>query len=331
MPNYVTPRLESDVVVSGTTPELTKEDGSFVFLSIPNWPNKAIIDRISIMALTDGITGTMNIKILSDPAAYRALNAPDNERYVLAAWDTEDGAAGPNTSWKLDERYVDGILIQDDTLSNCFHIYLEPEGDGMTDDSQYEVKVYGRPLFDMENYFNRQHIYDEVYWRGDTVSNEWKDLTLQSRNANNIKMSSKKFNLITLASTDQYFYVGALNKFTRVSFDVADENSTEVSLIAEYYDISGNWTQLSSLYDCTDSQINGDDYPFSHSGIVYWTMPTNWSATQLPSTDALPPDALWQFGETVPRYYVRFGLSDISTNPTFYSVRIQPEILSNRR
>lgn len=333
MPKYVTSRPESEIVISGITPELTTADGDCVYLSLRGWCNKGIIDRITISANTDAVDGPMDIKLLSDPAKYSTTAAPDDEDYVLAAWNNEDGSAGPNTTWKLDERYIDGIYVEDKTLSGMLHLLLIAQDVGgvtLSDASTYDVKIYGRPSFDMENYFNRQHIHNEVYWRNDQSTDAWTDFTELSKNVTDARSSRHLFNMVTATTAaGQYYYVGADSKFTRVFFDVADINETQVALTAEYWDGS-TWKSL-SIFDCTNSLINGLDYTLGHPGLVYWAVPNDWKGCQLPATHGTPPDAQSAFFESYPRMYVRFGLTDISTNPSFYSIRIMPEILSNRR
>jgi len=331
MPEYITSRYESDIVVSGTTAELGTTDGNHVFLSLGSWANKSFIKRITIQANTAAVTGYMDIRLLSDPAAYRAAVAPADEDYVMAAWNDEAGQTGPNSSWKLDERYTEGLPIEDITLTGSLYIMLETEdvgGTTLSDASTYDIKVYGVQKWDPESYFNRQHILDDVYWRNNTSTNVWTDLTTLCKNTTNIRLAARAFQMVAATNATEYFYVGAFNQFSKVYFDIAAGNTTQISLTAQYYKSDNTWQTL-TIFDCTDADIDGSAYTLFSEGPVYWTPPTDWSATELPTTDGTPPDAAgWQFGLTQPRYYVRFGLTDISTSPTFYSIRIVPSILS---
>ena len=332
MPKYVTPRAESEIVLTATTSVLTNTADDSFFISLKDWPNKAIIDRVTIAATTDSVTGPLDILILSDPAAYRAASTPATEDYVLAAWYNETGEPGPNTSWKIDERYAEGIYVNDATLSNSLHLYfkcVDVGGNTLSNSTAFNIKIYGRPVFDMENYFNRQHIYHEVEWNNDISVPVWTDLTINAKNVTDIRNSSMTFNMVTATSATQQFYVGAFNKFTRVYFDVATPNTTQIDLTAEYYRTDGTWQPL-TIFDCTDDTLNNNPYTMSYSGLIYWTEPSQWERLLLDDSLGVPPDAVWQFGAGLPRYYVRFSLGSIATNPAFYSIRILPEILSHQ-
>jgi hypothetical protein len=317
MPQYDT-TAKYDLYAEGTTLELGNVDGNYIFTSLRGWSNKSILRRLQITAETTGITGNVDIRVLKNPGVYRSAVAPANEFEVVAAFNDNGGAGAPSPTWKLDYSFSnDGVFYEDDLLSNTLHLMIENES--LSAATSFIVRAWGDSVTDYSSYFNHDHNSGFAYWRNDTSDSIWTNLGSNCSNHTYTRSANTSFTVFDEVTTDQYFYIGAYRPFNKVYFDINSGNTTQTTLVAEYYKNDATWASL-TLSDNTDAFISGSSYPLAHSGVVAWTIPTDYAIASNPITTGTPPDS-------EPRYWVRFGLDDIATTPTFYAIRVMPHII----
>jgi hypothetical protein len=324
MPRYSTLIPDNLVTIEGTTKRDLSSAAAddMVCLSIPGFANAARIIKIVIIAAEDSVSGQMDIRIVSNPAAYRdAATQLEAEKYVMIAWDNESGNGAPSPTWKLDEDYdTIGLYCEDATFSNMFHIIFTNVS--ISKDTSFYVKVWAQEIPKYDQYFGKKPISHENYWLYDSATSAFVDMTANCRN--HLYQRSVGFEIFNdTDDNDEFLYIGAFSKFSRVYFDVADSlaDAATVSLVAEYLDSAGAWQTLTVQDNTNIGAIENTvaiRMPFVDSGIISWTKPTDWGKLANPETDALTEE---------PLYWVRFAIDTAPADwPAFYAARIMPDL-----
>jgi hypothetical protein len=314
---YINERREYDVQISGiTTAELDVINGDYVYFSLYGWPNEALLKKIKIYATIKNVNGKITGKILRSPGLVKSIidgGSLSAEGYVDKIFGDSTGDPNADT-WSINLILDPPLPVYDNTLSNQLHIYLESGG---TDDStQFAIEAIGTSIHTdrvLLNKSNAKRLWNVSLWRNNEATSTWTDITTEA--INHYSVVTSYFNmLLANSSTPEYLYIGNDNPFNKVFFYVKDANtSTSSTINVEYPDPTGTWNAL-TVYDSTNSFVNGDDIPMSYPGSFIWETPVNWAKIKMPDTHGTPPDQL-------KRYWIRLSMDDISTNPTFYWIR----------
>lgn len=318
MPNYVYDKIAYDAHVEGTTTQaLTANDGSYLYYSLTGWPNEAMLRRLRIYAVQPAITGNIDLKILSSPAIFREVtlaNTVSASKYVFSEWNNISESA-PADTLKLDIDFGEGIYIKDATLSNQFHLYIESEG--ISNATKFHVEAWGSSVDTGVIPYNRHNNYSIrkiALWRNNEYTKTWTDITLSGLNKADYN-GNRVHAVLNNVMTPEYLYIGNDLPFSKIFFLNHTNNTTSTNLVVQYYRTDGTWQTL-TVYNNTDSRLNGSTIPFSYSGSIIWDPPSEWRKSAI-NMNGIPPD-------NEPRYWVRLGLNNISTNPIFYYIRPEP-------
>lgn len=320
------PEITSSIPYDGayvtltTTQELSDTAADIIYVSIPNFPIYATIQRLRITAVEDGISGAVDIRVLGDGAGYRAATTDhDRQQFVYIAYNDETGNGLPLLTWELDETYATPIYYRDHTFSNTIHLSLENVT--LSAPTAFTIEVWAEQIPSDSGYSGRLQSFREAYLLYDNSATDFVDYSLAMRNPWHQTLNSVQI-FADVDSNDEYLYIGAMRRFSRIycSVDTPIDNATDINLVAEYLDTTGSWSAL-TVADNTDVAMIAAgapiNLPFSYSGSIYWTAPTDWGKMPLPDVGAVePPDG------DAPRYWVRFALDDSpATWPTFFSIR----------
>jgi len=309
-------------VTIDTTQQLNTTADDVIYVSIPNFPNFALINRLQITAIEDGISGAVDIQIMSDAAGYRAATTDhDKQDFVYIAYNDETGNGAPFTTWELDETYSSAIYYKDDTFSNTLHLSLTNVS--LTGATAFTIRVWADQLPSDKGYSGRLQSFREAYILYDYETLAFIDYTLAMRNPWHQTLNAIQI-FSDIDSNDEYLYIGAMRPFYKIYCSVAvpTNDAADVNLVAEYLDITGTWSTL-TVADNTDvAMISGGgaiNLPFSYSAAIYWSNPGDWDKRVLPDINSTaPPDG------DAPRYWIRLALDAApATWPTFYSIRQQ--------
>ena len=310
----------SALVSLETTQQLNTTAADIIYVSIPNFPNYAMIRRLRITAVEDGISGAVDVRVLSDGAGYRAATTDHGrQQFVYLAYNDETGNGLPLLTWELDETFASPVYYQDDTFSNTFHLSLENVS--LTGATAFTVEVWADQITNGAGYSGRLQSFREAYILYDDSATDFVDYTLAMRNPWHQTRSALQI-LDDIDFNDEYFYIGAMKRFSKVYCHIGTpiDNATDINLVAEYLDNTGTWQALTVANNTDVAMVSGGatiNLPFSYSGSIYWTAPSDWGRLALPDVGAVaPPDG------DHPRYWVRFAVDDTpATWPTFYSFR----------
>ncbi len=118
--------------------------------------------------------------------------------------------------------------------------------------------------------------------------------------------------LSTLVNGD-YLLIGSHLPFRGVYVTVVGTNGAGTATTSVYYNASGTWTDTSAT-DGTNSTMT-----FAQSGLVYWTVPTAWTAARLKDLYPTTPDSDYT---NLNYYWTRWSVSAAlaDTSVTFSSM-----------
>ena len=322
--------------ITGTVGDLGQTDGDSIHLSILGMPNEAIIKRIRIMTgdLTTAATEQINIRVLSDPARYRAAEtatAGSGEPYVIFAFGDDVSELSPNTYWLEDTTFADEITLTDDLKTSCFHIMFEAAA-ALTDVATFTVDVWaeGLPTYmssqDAGHFGGRRNL-QVLRW---STGNLWTNLTREALNP-----IDEDWDLSLFTAATDYVYFGSPDPIDGIFFNTATAN-TQIgcTLVTEFWDGS-SWTSFTTLYDnCTNANsVAGQEIKFRHPGVITWEAETTWRKAALgdlslgnPPYDRDDAESYVTNSHWEPKYWLRMNLDDVSPQATFKWIRRAPFI-----
>jgi len=315
------------------SPTMIATGADEIYVTISNVPHNFILKRIKVIApsLAATTSNVINIKVLSDAAAYRAaVTASDNaEQYTILSIAEATTPDANEANWLYDATITNEIICRDDRRTNNTYILLSTEN-GLSDPTQFQVHIWGitmphpnyeEPYVNMPDHANLLvHCQSGSQWR-----------KLETLNITN--EDSKNITLFTSAS--DYAYFGLPDKFSGIWFNIKTPNTTPgVTVTWEYYDGS-NWQTLDTIYDnCTNACLSAE-VPFSYSGTISWDIPDDWAKLDLTTLGAndyegwyaertygMFPQGFQQISK--PKYWVRMQMDNISTQPVFTWIRRSP-------
>jgi len=295
-------------------------------------PNPSEINRLRIFStdLTTTASNQFDVRLLTDPAAYRAAEAVatgSGEQYVIYAMNDETSQSGPNVAFVSDRRFNPPISWEDDLGTSELHLQILTEGAG-TSHARFSVEAWADGLPELwptqhqDNHTTHRETQPRVLrW---STGNAWVDLTPDARNS--LEISTAALSLFPAATDRVYF--GMEETWDGLWFNVQSRNSTTgVTLVGEYWD-GTTWQTLTLLDNCTDGN-SVDATVFSHSGVIRWDSSalTTW-AKDTPDNFSLgtpPIEYPGTFASAYDsRYWVRFYVDDVTTPPTFQWIRHRP-------
>ena len=325
------------VYTTAYSPTMVATAGNYLHVNVEAVPNDVILKRFRIIGsgLTTTGSNQLDIKILSDGAAYRAAEAASSgsgEPYVIFSWEDEASETGPNTLWLSDVTFSDEVEYRDDLHSNNLYVRINSEA-ALTGGATFRVDLWGEGLPNTHwtpqgNAPNTQ----PAVWRWST-GDIWTGLDVR----NPLDNANAAIRLFT-AATD-YVYFGMPAIWDGLWFNLVSANTTAGTTATWQYYNGSTWVALTVRDNCTDASAVNPTI-FSYGGVISWTEPTDWAATDLstlslgtPPYDGSMP--LGQYGvfpteidshQRVPRYWVRLKLSNLTTQPVFKWVRERPVI-----
>lgn len=322
----------------GTSATFVATAGNWMHVNVGPIPNDVILKRLRIIGSGLSTTGSnqMDVKILTDGAAYRyaeGTSPSSGEPYIVFAWNDLTSDAGPNTIWLSDVTFSDDVEFNDDLRSNNLYVRLESAA-ALTSDAVFRVDFWGDglPYTNWTPQGNTAESTHPTVWRWSS-GNVWTVLDVRN------PLDDERARIRLFSADTDYVYFGMPTTWDGLWFNVVDPNTT-ASLTAtwEYWDGS-NWSSLLTFDNCIDAHPVQPMY-FAYSGVVRWTPPSDWAATDLstlslgtpPYDGSMPVGNYGMFPTSIdahqrtPRYWVRFNLSDITTQPTFKWVRERPVI-----
>jgi hypothetical protein len=278
----------------------------------------------------------MDVKIVSDGAAYRAAEAAvsgSGESHVVFAWNDEASEAGPNTLWLSDVTFSDEVEYHDELHSNNLYVSINSPA-ALTGVGTFRVDFWGEglPNDQWTSQGNAADNTQPTVWRW-SVGDVW--TVLDVRNPfDNANAAIRLFS----AATD-YVYFGLPTPWDGLWFKSAAANTTAGTAATWQYYNGLIWTTLIVRDNCTDASAVNQTI-FSYGGVVSWDNPSDWTATDLSSLSLGTPPCdgsmpLGQYGvfptsidahQRVPRYWVRLKLNNLTTQPAFQWVRRRPVI-----
>lgn len=320
------------VRLSGLTATLVATAGSELFFSIPGMPNEAVLKRLTVSSDALGVTSSnaLRMRILSDPAAYRAAEADaagTGDAYTVQAWDETDGvsADGPNTLWRFDSFLPDNLRYRDDTKTGSFHLMLESPEE-LEADAAFTVTVEADRQAEIwsgtsQNPYHSRQTYPKILKQ--TSAGNWTDLSRMARNERDLY----DFSFSPFAATTDYIYVGFHDLWDGIWFNVKDKNTTPTSVTWQYYNGS-TWAACTVQDNCSTAS-NVAAIPFDHSGVVSFVN-SGWARAQIGAlslTGTPPYDYPPTYGQKWDDlYWVRMKLNSVATKPTFRWIRRKPTL-----
>lgn len=321
------------VRLSGLTATLAATAGSELYFSIPGMPNEAILKRITVSSDDLGVTSSnaLMMKILTDPAAYRAAEATKvgtgDKDYTVQAWTALDGvsAIGPNQLWRFDSLLPDNMRYRDDSKTGSFHILIKSPGE-LEADTAFTVTVEADRQAEIwsgtdQNPYHSRQSYPKVLKQ--TVGGTWTDLSRLARNERDLN----DYSFSPFAATSDYIYIGFQDLWDGVWFNVKDRNTTPTTVTCQFYNGS-TWAACTVQDNCTTAS-NVEAIPFDHSGVVSFTN-SGWARAQIGAlslTGTPPYDYPPTYGQKWDDlYWVRMKLNSVATPPTFRWIRRKPTL-----
>ncbi len=310
---------------------LPKELGESVFVSLFGVPNSCVIKRLRFYSgdIPVDTDHKITIRILSDPARYRAAEAAtagSGEPYVLVGMDSVTSSASPNTYWLKDVSYSSDVVYRDDLKSSCLHLMLE-SATLLDADATFtiEAEVEGLPnilLTQDTDHFLGQKNLQILRW---SSGNIWTDLT---RDLFNWSQNADASLSLFTAATD-VIYIGSPDPIDALMFDVHTFSTNAGATSTLNFWNGSTWAALTTVYDnCMDANSNGSEINFASSGVITWEPQTNWRKARLGDLSlGTPPYDHWRAESFAPdhywdeKYWLALSFDDIANQATFRSIR----------
>ena len=322
--------------VQATAATLTAGIGEAIYLSIFGVPNEFALTQMRIIEngnISLGSADNIDIKILSDPGRYRALEtgtAGSEEPYVLLAEDAVQSEPSPNLFWLYYDIFDPPIMIRDNLKSNCCHIMLSSDA-ALSDNAVFTIYIEGYkiPEIYLTSHDIGQARHDNKLLkvlRNDVAGDLWYNLGNTTNPDYNKNAAIAPFVLAT-----DYIYFGMEEVWNGLWFNINAQNTTTgITETWEYWN-GATWVALTVRNNCTDAETTAST-SFYNSSVIEWDTPSAWKSAMI-STVAMvatePPydNSDIYVSKWIPRYWVRCNIDDVSTPPTFYWIKEKASVI----
>jgi len=119
--------IQQEIIVEGVSQAIGTTAADEIYFSIPYFADKAEITYITVIANENAVTGTLDLRILSDGAGYReATSDLGKERLTLyEANNVASSGLGVSPTWRLDLNLgAAPVQYYDATNAKCLHFYI---------------------------------------------------------------------------------------------------------------------------------------------------------------------------------------------------------------